>query len=92
MKSKTLLWALLAGSVMSACATKPVAKEEPTLKSVLGDKFLIGVAVNVWQSSERDTNAVKIVKKHFNSVVAENCMKCQTIHPEENRYSSPNLF
>ena len=27
-----------------------------------------------------------IVKRHFNSVVAENCMKCQTIHPEEDRY------
>lgn len=86
MKNKTLLLALLAGGVISACATKPVVKEDPTLKSVLGDKFLIGVAVNTWQSSERDTNAVKIVKKHFNSIVAENCMKCQTIHPEEDRY------
>lgn len=41
--------------------------------------LLAGVALNTWQSSSRDTGAVNIVKKHFNSVVAENCMKCQVI-------------
>ena len=42
--------------------------------------------MNTRQSSGRDTAALNIVKKHFNSVVAENCMKCQVIHPEEERY------
>ncbi len=73
---------------MCACGTRTsrIAIEEPTLKSVLGDKFLVGVAMNDFQSSGKDSNAVNIVKKHFNAIVAENCMKCQTIHPAENKY------
>lgn len=86
MKSKNILVGLLMGIALCACATKPVSMKSPTLKSVLGGKFLIGVALNSAQITGRDANAVKIVKKHFNSVVAENCMKCQVIHPEENRY------
>lgn len=81
---------MVAGAALCACATRTsqaVVKEEPTLKSVLGDKFLIGVAMNTFQSSGRDTNGVNIVKKHFNAIVAENCMKCQTIHPQEDRYN-----
>ncbi|WP_288911182.1 endo-1,4-beta-xylanase [uncultured Bacteroides sp.] len=61
--------------------------EEPALKDVFGDKFLVGVAVNVRQSSEVDTASVKIIKKHFNSIVAEDCMKSANIHPEEDRYN-----
>lgn len=86
MRSKNILLSLMAGAAFCACATKPVVKEGPSLKSVLGDKFRIGVALNTRQSSGRDTAALNIVKKHFNSVVAENCMKCQVIHPEEERY------
>lgn len=61
--------------------------EEPSLKDAFGDKFLVGVAINEYQSSGRDTASVKIIKKHFNSIVAENCMKCANIHPEEDRYN-----
>lgn len=88
MKNKViLLAALLTGIVLCACTTKSeTKKEESSLKSVLQDKFLIGVAINTRQSSGQDTCAVKVIKQHFNSIVAENCMKCQTIHPEENRY------
>lgn len=48
---------------------------------------MVGVAVNVRQSSEVDTASVKIIKKHFNSIVAEDCMKSANIHPEEDRYN-----
>lgn len=61
-------------------------KKDTSLKDVLGDKFLIGVAQNTRQSSGVDTASVKIVKQHFNAVVAENCMKHAIIHPEEDRY------
>ena len=47
----------------------------------------IELTLNTFQSSGRDTNGVNIVKKHFNAIVAENCMKCQTIHPQEDRYN-----
>ena len=46
----------------------------------------MGVALNVNQSSGVDTSSIKLVKQHFNSIVAENCMKCEVIHPEEDRY------
>ena len=58
-------------------------KKDTSLKDVLGDKFLIGVAQNTRQSSGVDTASVKIVKQHFNAVVAENCMKHAIIHPKK---------
>ena len=48
-------------------------KKDTSLKDVLGDKFLIGVAQNTRQSSGVDTASVKIVKHAI-------------IHPEEDRY------
>ena len=86
MKNKKALLGLLAGLAFISCGTQTSTKKETALKDVLGDKFLIGVALNTRQSSGVDTAGVKIVKQHFNAIVAENCMKCQVIHPEEDRY------
>lgn len=86
MKTKLVFTTLLAGALLGACATQPVTKEEPGLRDVLGDKFLIGTALNVWQVAGQDTAATAIVKKHFNAIVAENCMKCAEIHPTEDTY------
>ncbi|MCI1647684.1 MAG: endo-1,4-beta-xylanase [Bacteroides sp.] len=86
MKNKRILVIIFVCAALCVYAAKPLLLEEPTLKSVLSSKFLIGVALNSAQITGCDTNAVKIIKRHFNSVVAENCMKCQAIHPEENRY------
>ena len=86
MRNKRTLLVLLAGLALSSCGIQPTAKKEASLKDMLGDKFLVGVALNTWQSSGVDTAAVKIVKQHFNAVVAENCMKHQVVHPEEGRY------
>ena len=78
---------LLAGMAITMAACSPQKQAEgPTLKEVFKDKFLMGVAMNTWQVAGLDTAATNIVKKHFNSIVAENCMKCEVIHPEENRY------
>lgn len=78
---------LLAGMAITMAACSPQKQaEEPTLKDVFKDKFLIGTAMNTWQVAGMDTAAQNVVKKHFNSIVAENCMKCEVIHPEENRY------
>lgn len=46
----------------------------------------MGVALNVRQAAGQDTYASKVVKRHFNSIVAENCMKCEVIHPEEDHF------
>ena len=79
MIKRFIIGAFCAASLLSCTQKAPEA--EVTLKDYFGDKFLIGVAVNVDQSWERDTWGAAIVKKHFNSVVAENCMKSEEIHP-----------
>lgn len=88
MKIRHITSIVLAGAFLVACGNqqKAVVVQEPSLKDVVEGKFLMGAAINTFQSSGRDTNAVKILKQHFNAVVAENCMKCAVIHPEENRY------
>lgn len=63
------------------------AQKAKTLKEALKDKFLIGVAVNIRQVAGNDKGATPIIQEQFNSIVAENCMKSQEIHPEENRYN-----
>ena len=79
MIKRFIIGAFCAASLLSCTQKAPEA--EVTLKDYFGDKFLFGVAVNVDQSWERDTLGAAIVKKHFNSVVAENCMKSEEIHP-----------
>lgn len=89
MKITHVILTLFASMLVVSCGNGKQATitEVPALKDVFGDKFLVGVAVNVRQSSEVDTASVKIIKKHFNSIVAEDCMKSANIHPEEDRYN-----
>ncbi len=59
---------------------------QQTLKTTVGKHFLIGVAVNTNQVWGRDSIGAKIARDNFNSVVAENCMKGEVVHPTEDRY------
>lgn len=56
------------------------------LKDAVSGQFLMGAALNTEQAAERDTTAARIVKQHFNSIVAENCMKSAEIQPEEGKF------
>ena len=60
--------------------------KEPTLKSALDGKFYIGTALNVDQILGKDSASVKIVKEHFSSIVAENCMKSMYLQPKEGEF------
>ncbi len=74
-------------AILTACGGRSVNETpDAVLKSVLADKFLIGVAVNSSQAAGLDSIGAAGIKKHFNSIVAENCMKSEEIHPEEDRY------
>lgn len=74
-------------AILIACGGRSVNETpDAVLKSVLADKFLIGVAVNSSQAAGLDSIGAAVIKKHFNSIVAENCMKSEEIHPEEDRY------
>ncbi len=77
---------VLVGMVAVASASAADIPSGASLKNAVRDKFLVGVAINTRQSSGRDTAAVRVVSRHFNSIVAENCMKSSSVHPEEDRY------
>ena len=82
MKSHSII-AAAAMAILAAGCKQAETPAEPGLKDVFGDKFLIGAAINVNQSNGTDTLGVAAIKKHFNAIVAENCMKCEEIHPAE---------
>ncbi len=63
------------------------AAEEKGVKDAFEGKFYIGAALNASEIVGADTAGVEILKKHFNSIVAENCMKCEEIHPQEDVYN-----
>lgn len=63
------------------------ANHKDTLKDALKDKFLIGVAMNEAQITEADSSSVAIIKNHFNSITAENCMKSEELQPVEGEFN-----
>lgn len=66
------------------CSEKFVQTE--SLKDAFQDKFLIGVALNVDQVLGIDSVALPVIKTHFNSVTAENCMKSMYLQPKEGEF------
>ena len=53
------------------------------LKDAIGKYCLIGAAINQWQSDGQVPAADAVLSKHFNCVVAENCMKPEVLAPAE---------
>lgn len=70
--------------LVSFVACKP--KADVALKEVLEDKFLIGVAMNTPQITGKDSIGDRLILKHFNSIVAENCMKSEVLQPVEGEF------
>lgn len=62
----------------------PVQTDIPSLKDVLAGTFLIGAAIPPSQTSDIHAD---LLKKHFNSVTAENAMKWESIEPQEGQYT-----
>ena len=77
---KILLFAAL--GLIAACSTP----EDKGAKDAFSEHFYLGTALNEAQITGLDTKGVETIKKHFNSIVAENCMKSEEIHPEEGVY------
>lgn len=82
----TIFVAGAAALAMSVTSCSQKVEAEPTLKDVFKDNFLMGVAVNADQVAGRDSSGHAVAAKHFNAIVAENVMKCEKIHPQENEY------
>jgi endo-1,4-beta-xylanase len=62
------------------------AMAQNTLAEATKDKFLFGVAVNMQQVNGVNPGESELIATEFSAIVAENCMKPQPIHPQENNY------
>ena len=97
-----ILGAALLGGTLVSCSQKPQETvAEPSLAEAWADCWYTGVSVNQWEvaasdaetahdysgqvSNDQTSNWDRIAHT-FNWAVPENCMKCEVIHPEEDRY------
>ena len=60
---------------------------QTSLKDALKGKFHIGAALNTQQYTGRDTADLKIIKEHFDAIVAENIMKPMYLQPREGEFN-----
>lgn len=79
---KKIVGILLLAFTIVACNCQSKT-EEVSLKDALKDSFTFGAALNTTQVAGGDPQAIDLVLKHFNSIVAENCMKMVSIQPQE---------
>nr|MBP6634321.1 endo-1,4-beta-xylanase [Paludibacter sp.] len=79
---KVLMLATSITTAFSACKSVP----EIGLKDTFANKFYIGVAMNTPQITGHDSLALQLIRKHFNSIVAENCMKSEVVQPVEGEF------
>lgn len=59
---------------------------QKTLAEATKGKFLFGTAVSMRQVNGENPIETALIEKEFSAIVAENCMKPQLIHPEENMF------
>ena len=60
------------------------AKVVPSLKAAVGSRFRIGVGVS--HQVLQNLNDAELIRRHFQILTPENCMKPQGIHPNEDRW------
>lgn len=84
--SNTLMVAL-AAMALWACNSSGRVEGGAAIKDGFADKFFIGTAMNVREITGEDSAAVEVIKKHFNAIVAENCMKPGPIQPREGEFN-----
>ncbi len=91
MKTKHIAATAIAAIFLATCGSQSSKSlSEPALKDAVNGRFLMGVAVNVNQTKEKDNPEAEIVKRHFNAIVAENCMKMEEIQPQEGVFTFDN--
>ena len=84
-KITTLALGLMLASTAFAQKANSAA-QIPTFQETMGKYFLVGAAINTDLPNGQDPAGEEVVKKQFNQVVAENCMKGEKNHPEVNRF------
>ena len=78
--------------LFSACESDK--STQVALKDAFDGVFYIGAAINADQITGVDSDAVRVVETHFNSITAENVMKSEEIQPEEGifNFELPDKF
>lgn len=79
MKAYILIFSLIASFIVNA-------QNESSLKEAYKGKFLMGVALSTKMVDSPDPKIQQLIKNQFNSIVAENCMKCEEIQPKEGAF------
>jgi endo-1,4-beta-xylanase len=72
--------------VLLIISSKTFSQEQPVLKDVFKEYFLIGAALNDAQVSGEDSLCTALVKKHFNTITSENILKWEYVHPKPDKY------
>lgn len=70
-----------------SCSGEEEMNGSQSLKKFFEGDFFIGAALNKAQIYRKDTAAVALVEKHFNTITPENVFKPGPIHPEQNRFN-----
>lgn len=74
---------ILAFIAMQAAVTTASAQ---SLSEAYGDYWRTGMSVNQWEVDSNQVSHFPIIANHFNWVVAENCMKMESLQPSEGRF------
>ncbi|WP_434981309.1 endo-1,4-beta-xylanase [Daejeonia sp. YH14] len=83
---KNIIHILLAAGLAAVSACTALHPDSKTLKTALKNDFYMGTAMNLPQIYGKDKKSVDIIKKQFNSIVAENCMKSMYLQPREGAF------
>lgn len=86
MKKCLFYFLILFNLIFSGQAKTQMKKSEPSLKEVYKNTFMIGTALNSKQIFGHDNNSMALVKKHFNTITAENILKWEPVHPKPDVY------
>ncbi|HET9985757.1 MAG TPA: endo-1,4-beta-xylanase [Longimicrobiales bacterium] len=85
--TRALAAALLASALAAPGALAQGTGAPPALKEELHGAFRIGVAINLAQIEERDTQGVALIERHFDATTPENILKWESVHPAPGRYA-----
>ena len=79
----------LAAALSAALAPAPgtAARQTSALKDLVPKGWLIGAAINQNQSDGRDTAAVDLVTKQFNTISPENLLKFQSVQRQPGQFT-----
>jgi len=86
MKKYLGLYLLITALIVSCQSEKSVEISDQSLKEVFKDYFMTGTALNSNQIMGNDEKSMALVKKHFNTITPENCLKWENIHPKMGSY------